>query len=176
MVGPRPLRGLGPPYGTTGHDRGTGLEQRDSVDWRNEQLAAHNGAETISREECEGGYVISFDTVREIAGGLPGAVEGTSYGTPAFHVGKTLFVRQHQDGESLVVRIDPDERAVRVAADPKTYSVTDHYVNYPWVLVRMASVERRELKELLKEAWRLGTTQGDDGKRKRRTAHGRRAK
>ena len=53
--------------------------------------------------------MISFDTVREIAGGLPGAVEGTSYGTPAFHVGKTLFVRQHQDGESLVVRIEPEE-------------------------------------------------------------------
>jgi hypothetical protein len=119
--------------------------------------------------------VISFDTVREIAGGLPGAVEGTSYGTPAFHVGKTLFVRQHQDGESLVVRIEPEERAVRVAADPKTYSVTDHYVNYPWVLVRMASVRRRELKELLKDAWRLGATQGDVGTRRPRTGRGRRA-
>ena len=141
------------------------------------QSAAHNRArrrrsgllhETISREEREG--VILFDTVREIAGGLPGAVEGTSYGTPAFHVGKTLFVRQHQDGESLVVRIDPEERAVRVAADPKTYSVTDHYVNYPLVLVRMASVKRRELKELLEEAWRLATTKGDTGKRRPRTS------
>ena len=120
--------------------------------------------------------MISFGTVREISGGLPGAVEGTSYGTPAFHVGKTLFVRQHQDGESLVVRIDSKERAVRVAADPKTYSVTDHYVNYPWVLVRMASVERRELKELLKEAWRLAATQGDGGKRRPRTARGSPAK
>jgi hypothetical protein len=120
--------------------------------------------------------VISFDTVREIAGGLSGAVEGTSYGTPAFHVGKTLFVRQHQDGVSLVVRIDPEERAVRVAADPKTYSVTDHYVNYPFVLVRMASVERRELKELLKEAWRLGATQSEVGKRRPRTRRSRPAK
>ena len=41
---------------------------------------------------------VSFDTVREIARQLPGAVEGTSYGTPAFLVGKALFVRQHQDG------------------------------------------------------------------------------
>jgi hypothetical protein len=120
--------------------------------------------------------VVSFDTVREIARGLPGAVEGTSYGTPAFHVGKTLFVRQHQDGESLVIRIDPEERAVRVAADPKTYFVTDHYINYPWVLVRMASVARRELKELLKEAWRLGETQGDVGKRTRGTGRSRPAK
>jgi len=120
--------------------------------------------------------VISFDTVRELVGGLAGAVEGRSYGTPAFHVGKTLFVRQHQDGESLVVRIEPEERAVRVAADPQTYSVTDHYVNYPWVLVRMASVQRRELKELLKEAWRLGATQCNVGKRRPKAGRGRPAK
>jgi hypothetical protein len=120
--------------------------------------------------------VISFNTVREIARGLPGAVEGMSYGTPAFHVGKTLFVRQHQDGESLVLRIDLEERAVRVAADPKTYSVTDHYVNYPLVLVRMASVKRRELKELLEAAWRLAATQGDGGKRRPRTVRGGSAK
>jgi len=120
--------------------------------------------------------VISFDTVRELVAGLDGAVEGTSYGTPAFHVGKTLFVRQHQDGELLVVRIEPEERAVRIAADPKTYLVTDHYVNYPWILVKMASVQRRELKELLKEAWRLAATQGTVGKRRPKTGRGRAAK
>jgi hypothetical protein len=60
------------------------------------------------------------------------------------------IIRQQQDAESLVVRIDPDERAVH--ADPQTYSVTDHCVNYSLVLVRMASVKRRELKELLEEA------------------------
>lgn len=114
--------------------------------------------------------MISFGTVREIAAELPGAIEGTSYGTPAFYVGKTLFVRQHQDGESLVVRIDPEERVVRVAAERKTYSVTDHYVNYPLVLVRMASVKRRELEELLEEAWRLAATQGDGGRRRSRSA------
>ncbi len=100
---------------------------------------------------------VSFDTVREIVSELPGAVEGTSYGTPAFHVGKTLFVRLHQDGQSLVIRIEPAERALLVRANPKTYSVTEHYKNYPLILVRMANVGRKELQELLTEAWRLGT-------------------
>jgi hypothetical protein len=107
---------------------------------------------------------ISFDTVREIARGLPGAIEGRSYGTPAFHVGKTLFVRQHQDGQSLVVRVELQKRALLVRASPKTCSVTDHYQNYPLVLVRMSSIARRELKELLAEAWRLAAgTYGDRG-------------
>lgn len=100
---------------------------------------------------------VSFDTVRKIAKALAGAIEGTSYGTPAFHVGKTLFVRQHQDGDLLVVRIKPEERALRLKASPLTYTLTDHYVNYPWILVRMAKIGRQELQELLTEAWRLCT-------------------
>jgi hypothetical protein len=97
---------------------------------------------------------ISFETVREMVAGLPGAVEGKSYGTPAFRVGKSLFVRQHQDGESLVVKIDPDERAIRIMADPGTFYITDHYLNYPWILVRLSTVRRDELRELLEDAWR----------------------
>ncbi len=97
----------------------------------------------------------TYETVREIARQLPGAVEGTSYGTPAFKVGKTLFVRQHQDGESLVVKIDPDERAMRMRADPKTFYITDHYLNYPWILVRLSSVALDDLRDIIEDAWRL---------------------
>ena len=50
---------------------------------------------------------------------LPKAEEGTSYGTPGFKVGGTLFARFHQDGESLVVRIDQNERSMRIKADPQ---------------------------------------------------------
>ena len=53
---------------------------------------------------------VTFDTVREIAQTLPGAEESTSYGTPAFKVKKKLFARQHQDGESLVIGVDFDQR------------------------------------------------------------------
>lgn len=98
---------------------------------------------------------VSFDTVRAIARELTGAVERTSYGTPAFYVGKTLFARQHQDGQSLVIRMQPEQRALRVKADPVTYFVTEHYVNYPLILVRMAAIEQDELRDLLTEAWRL---------------------
>lgn len=97
---------------------------------------------------------VTFEAVREIASALPGAVEGTSYGTPAFHVGKKLFVRLHQDGESLVVKVDFEERAMRMRADPVTFYITDHYRDYPWILVRLKSVARDDLVDLLHEAWR----------------------
>ena len=98
---------------------------------------------------------VTFDTVRAIARELPGAVEGTSYGTPSFRVGKSLFVRQHQDGESLVVKIDYDQRAMRMRADPGTFYITDHYLNYPFMLVKLATVDQDDLRDLLEESWRL---------------------
>lgn len=107
------------------------------------------------RDSQPGESPVTFDTVRQIARELPGAVESTSYGTPAFKVGKNLFVRQHQDGESLVVKIDRDQRSMRMKADPETFFITDHYLNYPYMLVRLAKVEREDLRELLEDAWEL---------------------
>ena len=97
---------------------------------------------------------ITFDTVREIAQTLPGAEESTSYGTPAFKVKGKLFARQHQDGESLVVGVDFEEREEMMNAAPEKFYITDHYLNYPWMLVRMSKVNRDELRDLLMGSWR----------------------
>jgi hypothetical protein len=97
---------------------------------------------------------VTFDTVREIAQTLPGAEESTSYGTPAFKVKKKLFARQHQDGESLVIGFDFEEREEMIVAAPEKFYVTDHYLNYPWMLVRMSKVNRDELRDLLIGSWR----------------------
>ena len=92
--------------------------------------------------------------VRELALALPGVVEGTSYGTAAFRVRKKLFARMGKGGEWLVLKTDFDEREILMEADPETYFITDHYRNAPWVLVRLARVERDGLAELLEVAWR----------------------
>jgi hypothetical protein len=98
---------------------------------------------------------VTFEQVRTFALALPHVEEGTSYGTPGFKVRGKLFVRLHQDGESLVVKIDPGERAMRMKVDPETFYITDHYLAYPWILVRISSVDLEDLRELLEEAWRL---------------------
>src|SRR5262249_44967979 len=86
---------------------------------------------------------------------LPGAVESTSYGTPAFKVGKCLFTRQHDRSDWLVIKIDPVERSMRMKADPATFFITDHYLNYPYMLIRLSKVDRDDLRELLEDAWEL---------------------
>jgi hypothetical protein len=96
----------------------------------------------------------AWETIRCLARELPGAEEGTYYGTPAFKVRGVLFARLHQDGESLVVKIGFDERQTRMKLDPDTFYITDHYANHPYMLVRLAAVARDDLRELLTESWR----------------------
>lgn len=110
---------------------------------------------------------ISFDTVREIGRSIPGVEDGTTYGSPALKLGGKMFaclaIHKSADPGSLVVRIDFDQRELLMAADPDTYYVTEHYVNYPVVLVRLTRVHHDALKDLLLMAWRSVST-----KRKRR--------
>ncbi len=96
----------------------------------------------------------SWETVREIALALPETVEGTSYGTPAFHVNKKLFVRFHQSGESVVIMIHTNEREALMKIDPETFYITDHYLNYPAMLVRLSTVQPDDLRKLITESWR----------------------
>jgi hypothetical protein len=41
-----------------------------------------------------------------------------------------------------------------MAADPDTYYITDHYLNYEWVLVRLSRVHPDALRDLLRGAHR----------------------
>ena len=101
----------------------------------------------------------TWDTVRKLALAFPVAEEGTSYGTPAFKVRGKLFVCLHQSGDSLVVGIDESDRALRMKADPETYFITDHYLAYPWILVRLSLVQEEDLRELLENSWQRAAPQ-----------------
>ena len=99
--------------------------------------------------------------MRKIGLALPGVEESTAYGAPALKVrGKLLAcVPTHRSAEpgSLVVRVDFDERAELLAADPDVYYVTDHYLNYTAVLVRLSRVTPDELRDLLGMAHKFVT-------------------
>jgi hypothetical protein len=97
---------------------------------------------------------VTFETVRQIALGLPGVEEGTSYGTPAFRVKKKFLCRLREEGDTIVVRLDFNTRDALMKSDPDVFYITDHYAGYPAVLVRLAVVDPGALREVLEEAWR----------------------
>jgi hypothetical protein len=96
---------------------------------------------------------IDFDTVRNIGRALPGVEESTAYGKPALKVNGQLLVcvpaHRSAEADSLVVRVDFEERTELLAAAPDVYYVTDHYVGYTAVLVRLSQVNPGMLRDLL---------------------------
>jgi hypothetical protein len=98
--------------------------------------------------------VIAFySQVSSIALGFPGAEASTSYGTPAFKVNKKMFVRFKEDGKTLVVYTH--ERDKWMNANPVTFFITDHYKNYPAMLIDLGTVKKKDLKELLYASWQI---------------------
>jgi hypothetical protein len=104
---------------------------------------------------------IDFDTVRDIGLALPGVEQSVTYGVPALKVkGKLLAwipVNRSAEPDSLAVRVDFDDRADLLAEQPDVYYVTDHYVGYNAVLVRLSRISPDVLRGLLSMAHKFVT-------------------
>ena len=110
---------------------------------------------------------MTYKDVRKMALSIEGVEESTSYGTAAFKIGGKLIARLKEDGESLVVGTTFEERDEMIATEPQTYYITDHYLNYPWVLVRLAKVRPDAMRDLLKGAVRLAARSKKGGTKAR---------
>jgi hypothetical protein len=90
---------------------------------------------------------MTFDEIRKIALAWPEVEDGTSYGTPALKVRK--------NGDSLVMPgVPQDEREILVESRPKLFYFTDHYRDYPIVLIRLSKANRSIIEPLLRRHWR----------------------
>jgi len=85
---------------------------------------------------------------------LPEVERSTSYNTPALKVRKKLFARLRENEEQIAIFVDFMEREALVQSNPDVYVVTDHYRDYPMVLVELSKIPDDELCEVLIESWR----------------------
>jgi hypothetical protein len=101
--------------------------------------------------------LLKFDSVREVGLTFPDVSESTMYGSPALKVNGNLLacvpVNKSVEPNSAAFKVDFDLRAALIKQNPKIYYVTEHYANYPMVLVRLSRMESKELRELLGLAW-----------------------
>ena len=98
---------------------------------------------------------MTFDDVRKITLAWPEVEDGTSYGTPALKVRRKLLARLKEDGDSLVMHgVPQDERDLLVEREPKVFYFTDHYRDYPIVLIRLSKARRSQVELLLGRHWR----------------------
>ena len=98
---------------------------------------------------------MTFDDVRKFTLLWPDVEDGASYGTPALKIRKKLLARLKEDGDSLVIPgVPQDEREMLVESQPKLFYFTDHYRDYPIVLLRLSKAKRANVEPLLRRHWR----------------------
>jgi hypothetical protein len=98
----------------------------------------------------------TWDDVVQLGTRLPGVEVGTSFRTPALKVRGKGMCRLRTSPHALVVRVtDMGEREALLQGDPDVFFSTPHYDGWPYILVRLESVDPVELGELLEDAWRV---------------------
>jgi hypothetical protein len=95
----------------------------------------------------------------ELAQRFPGIELHTSYRTPALKVKGKFMARLRTEAEGwLAIRCDFVDREMLLQAAPDVFHLTDHYVNYPMILVDLDQISREALLDVLERAWRMSAS------------------
>jgi hypothetical protein len=100
--------------------------------------------------------VATIDDARAVASTLPRSYEAVVRDRVRFRVGRIVWAGFSRDESIMGFAFPKEERDALVASDPDRFllpSAGD--LRYNWVLVRLATVEVDELRELLVDAWRM---------------------
>ena len=98
--------------------------------------------------------------VRRLLLRLPNVSHGRSYGMPSFLLNGRFLARFRDNDTVLVLHLGTmDERDILMQLEPDAFFFTEHYRNYPTVLIRLAEVPRSLFADVVTEAWRrVGAT------------------
>jgi len=94
-----------------------------------------------------------------IAQRFPGVLESRSYGTPAIKVKGKFLARLRTEAEGgLAIGCNFNERDLLLMAAPEVFYITDHYINYPMILVNLETVNWDAMTNIIEHAWRMAAT------------------
>ena len=98
--------------------------------------------------------MVSASEARALALSLPEAVESSHFDTPDFRVRGKIFATL-PGPDRMVVRIDPADQAVLLAAEPATFSPCPGAWGLKgWTIVQLGAVDPDVLRDLLVDSWR----------------------
>ena len=100
-----------------------------------------------------------FAKVAAIAERFPGAEVSRSYGTPSLKVKDKFMARLRSEAEGgLAIRCHFMDREMLMQAAPETFYITDHYADYPMVLINLETVRWDAMPDIVERAWRMVAT------------------
>ena len=99
--------------------------------------------------------MVSKAQYEKIALSFEGAEMRPHYGQPSVMAFGKLLTRLRQEDDLIVIRVGSiDERDMLLEMDPETFTLTDHYRNYPAILARRAKIDSKRLRHMLEQHWK----------------------
>jgi hypothetical protein len=99
---------------------------------------------------------VTIDDAREIAATLPRSYEAVVRDSVRFRAGRLVYAAFSVDETIMGFGFPKEEREALVASEPDKFLMPRACeMRYRWVCVRLAAIDRDELRELLVDAWRM---------------------
>jgi hypothetical protein len=98
----------------------------------------------------------SVDDVRRLCLGLPRTTEHLVHDRVKFRIGQIVYCALSRDETLIGFGFPKEERAALVESDPGTFSMPRASdLRYNWVVARLDALDRREMTELVTDAWAM---------------------
>ena len=100
--------------------------------------------------------MVDIDDVRSFALGLPRTTEALVRDRVKFRVGRIVYLAFSRDEAVMGFGFPKEEREALVASDPRKFLMPEQPdLRYDWVQVRLAAIDVTEMRELVRDAWRM---------------------
>ena len=105
--------------------------------------------------------MVALADVRRLVETLPLSYEALVGGRVKFRVGRIVYLSFSRDEKVMGFAFPKEERDWLIGGSPEKFmqpQASD--LRYNWVLVRLAAIDEKEMRELVLDAWRMVVPKG----------------
>lgn len=100
--------------------------------------------------------MVTIDDVRSVVKDLPRSYEALVGGRVKFRVGRIVYLSFSRDKKVMGFAFPKEERDWLVGGSPDKFMLPSKGdLRYHWVLARLEALDRKEMRELVLDAWRF---------------------
>jgi hypothetical protein len=100
--------------------------------------------------------LVTIDDVRNLAQKLPRSYEALVGGRVKFRVGRIVYLSFSRDETIMGFAFPKEERDWLIGGSPEKFMQPSRGdLRYNWVLARLSELDKREMEELVVDAWRM---------------------
>ena len=99
---------------------------------------------------------VTIDDVRKLASTLPRTEEALVRDRVKFRVGRIVYLAFSHDETLMGFGFPKEEREALVGSEPDKFLMPRRSdLRYNWAVVRLATIDQEEMRELVLDAWRM---------------------